>query len=172
MKRVSLLSLITLLTLTLHAQNKNVKPVENSSTEMPYKMDLTNLSFGNMAYAQKVLMAWKDYDNNTLQNSADLFADDVVGTLPDGTVIKGKDNMLKGAQEHRGMFTSVTSHVNACATMKSSDSPDAEYVTIWGLETDTDKNGMVTKTHYNEIWVFNKEGKVVEFHQMAAKENE
>jgi hypothetical protein len=48
--------------------------------------------------------------------------------------------------------------------------PDREVVTIWGTETDTKKDGTVSKVHLNEVWFFNKEGKVVEFHQMAAKE--
>jgi len=34
----------------------------------------------------------------------------------------------------------------------------------------TDKDGKVSKVHLNEVWFFNKEGKVIEFHQMAAKE--
>ena len=50
------------------------------------------------------------------------------------------------------------------------DMPGRNVVSIWGAETDTNKDGTVSKVHLNEVWFFNKDGKVVEFHQMAAKE--
>ena len=123
-----------------------------------------------MAYAQKVLLAWKDFDNNNLDNSASLFTNDILATFPDGTVVKGKENFLKSAKEYRNSFASVSSTVDAITTLKTPDHPDMQAVTIWGVETDTAKDGKVTKTHLNEIWFFNKEGKVYEFHQMAAKD--
>lgn len=138
--------------------------------DQPYKASTTNISLGNQAYAQKILWAWKYYDDNTLNKAADLFADDALATLPDGTVIKGKDNIMKGLSDYRNSFASAVSTVDACVTLKSPDMPDNEVVTIWGVETDTNKDGTISKVHLNEVWFFNKEGKVTEFHQMAARE--
>jgi len=146
-----------------YAQQKDVK-------NQPYKVRSTNITLGNQAYAEKVLWAWKFYDDNNLDKAADLFADDAFATLPDGSVFRGKENLMKALKDYRNSFASAVSAVDACVTLKSPDQPDREVVTIWGLETDTNKDGTVSKVHLNEVWFFNKEGKVVEFHQMAATE--
>ena len=172
MKRSSILATTILLasfSFNLYAQ-KGATPVK--STDQPYKVQATKLTMGNPAYSQKVLWAWKYYDNNTLDKAADLFADDIIGTLPDGTMIKGKDNFIKGMQGYRSSFASVVSDVAACVALKTPDDPQREVVSIWGMETDTSKDGTVTKVHLNEVWFFNKQGKVVEFHQMAAKDTD
>jgi ketosteroid isomerase-like protein len=148
---------------------KDTKQAGNAS-DQPYKVGATNVTLGNQAYAEKVLWVWKYYDDNTFDKIGDLFADDVLATLPDGTVIKGKDNLAKGLKEYRNSFASAVSTVDACVTLKSPDVADREVVTIWGTETDTNKDGTLSKVHLNEVWFFNKEGKVVEFHQMSAKE--
>jgi hypothetical protein len=173
MKRLSILaafSLFTCISLNAFSQKKDVKQVSNTSSDEPYKVGATNITLGNQALAQKVLWIWKYYDDNTLDKAADLFADDIVATFADGTIIKGKDNFLKAAKDFRSSLTSVSSTVDACVTLKSADMNGIEVVSIWGEETDTAKEGTVTKTHLNEAWFFNEEGKVVEFHQMAAKD--
>jgi hypothetical protein len=174
MKHLSILAATTLLVsfcLDAVAQNKNVKPVKSTSSDQPYKVEANNITLGNSAYAQKVLWAWKYFDENTLDKAEDLIADDIVATFPDGSTVKGKENFIKGAKDYRNSLGSVSSKVVACVTLKSPDNPEHEVVSIWGEETDTHKDGTVTKTHLNEVWFFNKQGKVVEFHQMAAKDN-
>jgi hypothetical protein len=161
---------ISAFSLCANAQNSQAEQVKNNNMDQPYKMDANNITIGDMAYAQKVLRAWKDFDNNTLDNSADLFADDVVATFPDGSMVKGKENLMKSAKEYRNSFSAVSSQVNACTTLKTPDDPEHEVVTIWGVETDTKKDGTTIKTHLNEVWFFNKAGKVTELHQMAAKD--
>ena len=155
--------LFALFSITMYAQSK-------ASSDQPYKVHATNITLGDQAFSQKVLWAWKYYDNNTLDKAADMFADDIVATLPDGTLIKGKDNFMKGLADYRNSFASVVSEVSACTTLKTPDDPEREVVSIWGMETDTSKDGTVTKVHLNEVWFFNKQGKVVEFHQLAAKD--
>jgi ketosteroid isomerase-like protein len=170
MRHVTILAVFALsfISFSALAQKKDVKQVSNTSE--PYKVESSNISVGNPAYAQKVLWAWKYYDENTTDKMADVFADDVVATFPDGSMIKGKDNILKAVKDLRGSFASATSQVAACVALKSPDHPESEAVSIWGMETDTAKDGTVTKTHLNEIWFFNKEGKVFELHQLAAKD--
>jgi hypothetical protein len=172
MKQLTILTAFIMLasfSFNIYAQ-KEGKQETNNPSDQPYKVGATKITLGDQAYAQKVLWVWKYYDDNTLDKAADLFADDVLATLPDGTVIKGKDNFLKGLKDYRNSFASAASTVDACVTLKSPDMPDRDVVTIWGVETDTNKDGSVSKVHLNEVWFFNKEGKVVEFHQLAAKE--
>ena len=150
-------------------QNANVMQAKNTGTDR--KGPTTNISIGNPVYAQKVMQAWKDYDNNTMDNMDDLIADDVVATFPDGSMVKGRDNFVKMIRDYRNGFASVSSKIVACTTLKTPDDPEHEVVTIWGEETDTAADGTVTKTHLNEVWFFNKQGKLTEFHQMAAKDS-
>jgi len=170
MKRLPILAAAILFSLFAFAQNKNVKEVKNEMSNQPYKVGATNVSIGNSAYAQKILWVWKYYDDNTLDKAADLLADDVIASFPDGSMIKGKDNFMKGIKDARNNVASSVSTVDACVALKSPDMKDIQVVTIWGMETDTNKDGTVSKVHLNEVWFFNKDGKVVEFHQMAAKE--
>ncbi|MGN6401028.1 MAG: nuclear transport factor 2 family protein [Flavisolibacter sp.] len=150
-------------------QNTNAMQAKNTATDR--KGPTTNISIGNPVYAQKVMQAWKDYDNNTMDNMDDLIADDVVATFPDGSMVKGRDNFVKMIRDYRNGFASVSSKIMACTTLKTPDDPEHEVVTIWGEETDTAADGTVTKTHLNEVWFFNKQGKLTEFHQMAAKDS-
>ena len=167
MKRLTILTIfIMFASFSFHVYAQNTA----NTSDQPYKVGSTSITLGNPAYSQKVLWAWKYYDDNTLDKAADLVADDVFATLPDGTVMKGKDNLMKGLKDYRNSFASAVSTVDACVTLKSPDVKDREVVTIWGTETDTNKDGTVSKVHLNEVWFFNKEGKLVEFHQMAAKE--
>jgi hypothetical protein len=172
MKKASFLAAIVfsfVLPFCAFAQNTNAKQVKNTGEEQLYKIESKNLSIGNMAYTQKVLRAWKDFDNNTLDNSANMFADTVLATFPDGSVIQGKENFMKSAKEYRNSLASMSSTVNAVTTLKSPDDPQHEAVSIWGIETVTMKDGTTKNTHLNEVWFFNKEGKVARLHQMAAK---
>jgi ketosteroid isomerase-like protein len=173
MKRFYFLSLIAIFSafaLCANAQNPGAKQAKANSPDQPYKVEATNISIGNMAYAQKVLRAWKDYDNNTMDNLGTMFTEDVLATFPDGTVIKGRDNFIKAVKDMRNGFDAASSIVHACTTLKSPDQPDREVVSIWGKETDTNKDGTVTATQLNEVWFFNKQGQVTEFHQLAAKD--
>lgn len=171
MKSLTILAtaLCSLLTFTAIAQNDNAKQVKNENSE-PYKVQATNVAIGDNALAQKILWLWKYYDDNMLDKAADLLADDIVATLANGTTIKGKDNFMKGIKDYRNSLASVASEVDACVALKTPDDPEHQVVSIWGTETDTNKDGIVSKVHLNEVWFFNKDGKVVEFHQMSAKD--
>lgn len=173
MKHLTILAafaLFTCISFNAFSQKKDAKQVSNTSSDQPYKVGATNVSIGNNALAQKVLWAWKYYDDNTLDKIADLFADDALATFPDGTLVKGKDNLMKAIKDYRNSFASAVSEIDACVALKTPDDPEHEVVSIWGTETDTAKDGTVTKVHLNEVWFFNKQGKVVRVHQMAAKE--
>jgi hypothetical protein len=174
MKRSTILATtiaLACLSLNTNAQNKNVKQASNTNSNQPYKVEAANVTIGNNAYADKVLWLWKYFDDNTLEKAEDMIADDVIATFPDGTVVKGKEDFMKSAKAYRSSLASCSSTVSACVPLKSPDDPDRQVVSIWGASTETTKDGKVTKTHLNEVWFFNKQGKVVEFHQMAAKDS-
>jgi len=120
--------------------------------------------------AQSVLAAWKDYDNNTLQNSAGIFADSVMMFHADGTVFSGKkDSAIAITAKFRSSITSATSSVAAVVVLKTKGKDDT-WVCIWGKEVDVMKDGKKDSTLLNENWMFNKDGKVAVIRQLAAKE--
>jgi len=100
----------------------------------------------------------------------DMMAYDVVATFPDGSMVKGKENFAKLIRDARSNFSSMSGTVMACTTLKSPDDSDHEVVSTWGEENDTNKDGTTVNAHLNEVWFFNKQGKLVMFHQMAAKD--
>lgn len=161
-----LASTFLLLSLCLNAQ----PATQAKSANQPYKLQYNNLKFGTPAYAQKVLQAWKQYDNNEMDVATSFLADDAVGYFPDGTVVKGAENLNKLFADVRNSFASVNEEVYACTTLKSPDDPEHEFVVIWGKETDTKKDGTTQKTRIHEVWRFNKEGKADECTQYVIPE--
>lgn len=168
MKRLSVLFAIASLLSFTFVHSQEATAVKSSMT-MPYKIDFSNLSVGNEMYSMKILNAWKAFDDNKLAQMADLFADNVKAYFPDGSVIKGKDEFMKMMLQYRNSLAAVSSSVDACTTLKSPDHPGMQVTVIWGEERDTQKDGSKVKTELHEAWFFNKQGKVVEFHQYTAK---
>lgn len=172
MKRILMPAVMafTLFAVNANAQITQAKPASNKSSAAPYDVANKNITMGNQAYAQKVLWAWRYFQDNTIDKMKDLFADDVVAGFPNGSTIKGRDNIIAAMQKYRDGLASVQSEVDACITLNSDAHPEDQVVSIWGTDVATDKEGKTEKTHFNEIWFFNKEGKVFQVYQMAAKD--
>lgn len=109
--------------------------------------------------AESLLAIWKSFDNGDLSVAKDLFADTVVAYWGDGSMMRAsRDSTLASAQAYRNSFKAVVSQVSAIMAVKSTDKNE-HWVTIWGTETDTHKNGKVDSTHLQETWKFNQDGK-------------
>ncbi|WP_121353909.1 nuclear transport factor 2 family protein [Flavisolibacter nicotianae] len=140
-----------------------------STAAAPYKAAMSaDWVPGNAQYTQMVLMAWKGYDANQWDGADAMFADDVTASMPDGTVIKGRDNFLAALKAYRGTFTAVSSSLEAVTSLKSADQK-YDVVCIWGTEADTRTDNTTQKVDLHEVWMFNKEGKVVFFKQYTAQ---
>lgn len=174
MRRLTVLAAILAVcfAVTVNAQEKNARPFKEPASDLPYKVTVSNIILGNQAYAQKVLWIYKYYEDNTLDKIAELLADDVVASFSDGTIVRGKVNLIKAYKEARNSFTSSKITVDACLTLKSPDVPDREAVSIWGSEMATTKDGSVIKMYGNEVYYFNNDGKVIEVRSMTAKVNQ
>ena len=166
-------ALLAGLSVTTHAQKgKSKGAMQTSMPEsggLPYTaMYSSKFQMGNAKYSQMVLNAWKAYDDNQLDNMADMISDTVTAIMPDGSVMKGKDNLLNGIKAYRGGFTAAKSSVDAWVPIKSTDKGD-DLVCIWGNETDTKSDGTIQKVDLHEVWAFNKDGKLIYFRQFAAQ---
>jgi hypothetical protein len=141
----------------------------NDAIVYPYTAAYSSqFEMGKPEYAKIVLDAWKDFDDNSWDHVTSALADSVVFILADGTVIKGKESAMAAIQEYRGSLSSVVSTVQAWITTRSIDK-DEYWVSIWGDEVDTKNDGTNQTTHLNEIWRFNKDGKVDLVRQYAGQ---
>lgn len=140
-----------------------------NDADFPYQATYSSkFEMGNPAHAKKVLEIWKDFDNNTIQNHADYFADTVMIILSDGHVVRGKDSLIAGITQYRSSLGKAVSTVDAWLATRSIDRNE-DWVSIWGTETDTATDGTVSVSRLNEIWQLNKDGKVAFIAQYVGK---
>lgn len=154
---------------TVQAQTDKREMQKATTQSSPYTPTYSSkFQIGDPKYAQIILKLWKDWDDNALDRSANIFADTVTTYHPDGTVVKGKEQNLAEAKKYRGQFTTVKSTIHAVVSLKSTDHNE-NWVAIWGTEQDTAKDGTITSTELHEAWKFNKDGKIDVMRQFQAK---
>lgn len=157
---------------TVQAQTDKAKAkekVQKADQSMPYTATYSSkFQIGDPKYSQIIMKLWKDWDDNALDQSVNMFADTMVMYHPDGTVLKGKEQNQAEAKKYRGQFTNVKSTIHAVVSLKSTDRNE-NWVAIWGTEEDTAKDGKVTSTELHEVWRFNKDGKIDLMRQFQAK---
>jgi hypothetical protein len=135
---------------------------------LPYTAGYSSqFAIGNPEHSRMVLNIWKDYDNNTLDQSAAMFADTVRFEIADGQIVRGRDSVINVMKQVRGRYTSVNSTIDAYLPVRSTDRNE-DWVLIWGRENNTGANGTTTNI-IHEIWRINRDGKIDYVSQYAAK---
>jgi hypothetical protein len=135
----------------------------------PYKATYSSqFAPGAPAHAKTILDMWKAWDDNAFDRVMAHVADTVLQELPDGTVIKGKENFFNAGKQYRDRFATAKSTVEAWMPVKSLDRNE-DFVLVWGSEEDTDKDGKVTTTRFHEVWGLNKDGKIIFMRQYASQ---
>ncbi|MBS1524694.1 MAG: hypothetical protein JST19_03530 [Bacteroidetes bacterium] len=125
----------------------------------PYTANYSSkFTIADESYANKVLTLWKDYEDNVLDRHIDWFADTVSMTLATGQTVKGKAENLAGVKAYRGSLKDMKISMDAWVSLKS-DRGD-NLVCVWGTEDFTDPSGKHVVNHLQEVWGFNKDGKV------------
>ena len=141
----------------------------NASVSYPYNITYSSkFEMADPKYGQTILQLWKDWDNGTLANSKENFADSVEMHFADGSMMHSvRDSVIATGQQYRDQFTSAVSEVNAVTALRSTDK-DENWALVWGKEVDTDKKGKVDSFYLQETWRFNKAGKVDLLYQFRA----
>jgi len=156
------------------AKVESMKSPSDSASQQnviyPYEIGYSSkFEIGDSKNALAIANLWKDWDNGTLSNSRNSFADTVEMHFWDGTEMKGpKDTVIAAGQKSRDNFSAVVSRVDAITALRSTDK-NANWVCIWGMEKDTDKKGKVDSFYLQETWRFNKDGKADLVYQFSAK---
>src|SRR6266540_5083993 len=98
----------------------------------PYTAQYSSkFAIGDPNHSLTVLKLYKDWDNNTLDNSKNLFADFDTLHFADGSMMAGsRDSVLAAAKQFRNTMSSVTSVVQAWIPLKSTDRNE-NWVTVW-----------------------------------------
>jgi len=135
----------------------------------PYTANYSSkFEIGDPNNALTVLELYKDWDNNTFDNSKNRFADSVLLAFSDGSVLFGnRDSVFNAAKQFRNTMGTVKSVPVAWTALKSTDKGD-NWVLVWFTEHRTAANGKMDSTYYQETWRLNKDGKVDRFYQYAA----
>ena len=118
------------------------------------KFELADPEKGKM-----ILDLWKDFDNNTFDNSKDKFADTVFMQFPGMEIYASRDSMISSTKAYRNSYKAVKSKVDAVISTRSTDKNE-NWVLVWGSEVHTDKKNVTDSVYLHEICKLNKDGKV------------
>lgn len=133
---------------------------KNGAVSYPYPINYSSqFEIGDPEKSKIILDLWKDFDNNTLDNSSDKFADTVTIITPGMELHGSRDSILSSAKAYRNLYSSVSSTVDAVISVRSIDKKE-DWVLVWGTEVHTTKKNTTDSVHLQETWLFNKDGKV------------
>ena len=141
---------------------------KQESLSYPYTADYSSdFEIGDAKNAQTLLALYKDWDNNTLDNSKSYFADVDTMIFANGSMFAGsRDSMIVMAKKSRGQFTTVVDSIHAWIPLRSKDKKE-DWVVIWTREISTNSKGIKAVNELQETWRFDKNGKINLVYQYA-----
>lgn len=134
---------------------------KQESLTYPYTPDYSSdFEIGDAKNAQTLLALYKNWENNTLDNSKSSFAEIDTMYFADGSMFAGsRDSLFASANKMRGRMVSVVDSVHAWVPLRSKDKKD-DWVLVWTREISTDSKGKKTVKELHEVWRFDKDGKI------------
>jgi hypothetical protein len=132
----------------------------NSDIALPYTATYSSkFEMGDPNHTKTILDLYKDWDNNTLDNSKSKFADSITLYFSDGSMMQGSfDSVNAQAKQFRNTLGTVTTNVHAVVPVKSTDKNE-NWVLAWFTEYHTDAKGKKDSTELQETWRLNKDGR-------------
>ena len=158
-------------TTTPSADTSSVTKMDAANKEVsyPYAINYSSkFEFADPEKSKMILDLWKDFDNNTFDNSKDKFADTVLMLFPDMELYASRDSMIASTKAYRGLFKSVQSKIDAVMSVRSTDKNE-DWVLVWGTEVHTNKKNVTDSVYLHEAWRLNKDGKVDYMEQFSRK---
>src|SRR4051794_17379016 len=103
----------------VHAATENKNETNGQAHGLPYPVSYSShFEIGKINHAKILLDLWKDFDNNTLEEGAHVFADHVRMDVCDGTFVEGsRAEFIAAMKSQRQTFTSFTSTINAIVSL-------------------------------------------------------
>lgn len=182
MRKICLFTTIAFLTACTSSADKSTSETAQAADSMdqkqpaltyPYTADYSSdFEMGDPKNAQTLLALYKDWDNNTLNNSKSAFADYDTMYSADGNMFAGpRDSFFIMANKVRGQMGTVVDSVHAWVPLRTKDKNE-QWVAIWTREISTNPKGVKKSKELHEVWRFNKDGKidlVYQYEQMPPK---
>lgn len=170
MRKIYLFAAIAFLVACTSSSDKSktegVKASDSVSTKeesltYPFTPDYSSdFEIGDAKNAQTLLELYRNWDNNTLDNSKSSFAEIDTMYFSDGTMFAGsRDSLFAIANKMRGQMGSVVDSIHAWVPLRSKDKNE-DWVLIWTREISTDAKGKKTAKEIHEAWRFDKNGKI------------
>jgi len=134
--------------------------VSADNISLPYTATYSSkFEMGDAKNVKTILDLYKDWDNNTLDNSKDKFADTLTLYFSDGTKMYGSfDSVTASAKRFRNTLGTVSTNVHAVFPVKSTDKNE-NWVAAWFTEYRTNAKGNKDSVELQETWRMNKDGK-------------
>lgn len=182
MRKIFLFTTIAFLTACTSSADKSTTeaPKTSDSTSekqtnltYPYTADYSSdFEIGDAKNVQTLLELYKNWDNNTLDNSKNAFAEMDTMYFSDGTMFAGsRDSLFILANKIRGQMGSLVDSVHAWVPLKSRDKNE-HWVALWAKETSTNAKGVKKSRELHEVWRFDNNGKMnlmYQYEQQAPK---
>ncbi|HVI45872.1 MAG TPA: hypothetical protein VM802_13440 [Chitinophaga sp.] len=170
MKKIPIFVVVAFLVACTSGTNKPtteaVKTSESGSAKQesltyPYTADYSSdFEIGDAKNVQTLLELYKNWDNNTLDNSKSSFAETDTMFFSDGNMFAGsRDSLFVVAKMMRGQMGNVVDSIHAFIPLRSKDRKE-DWVVIWAREISTDAKGNRTGKELQETWRFDKNGKI------------
>lgn len=164
-KTLFVLSVVTFTACNSGTETKvdSMSAKDSSSTanvDLPYTATYSSkFEMGDANNTKTILELFKDWDNNTLDNSKSKFADTIELNLSDGSKMVGAfDSINAETKKFRNSLGTVTTKVHAVLPVKSTDKNE-NWVLAWFTEYRTDAKGKKDSVELQETWRLNKEGR-------------
>jgi hypothetical protein len=140
------------------------------NVSLPYTASYSSkFEMGEANNTKTILDLYKDWDNNTLDNSRSKFADTVALYFSDGTMMHGSfDSINAQTKPFRNTLGTVTTNVHAVLPIKSTDKNE-NWVVAWFTEYRTDAKGKKDSVEMQETWRLNKDGRADLLYQYEQK---
>ena len=153
------------------ADSSSVSKMDAGKQDVSYPYAIgysSKFELGDPQNGKMVLDLWKDFDNNTLDNSKNNFADTVTMVSPDMELHASRDSIISSGKAFRNAYKSYQGKVDAILSVRSTDKNE-NWVLVWGSEVYTDKKNVTDSIYVQEAWRVNKNGKVDYMEQFTRK---
>lgn len=140
------------------AKKEEAKTTEAAPT-MPYTADYSSqFSMGDQKNAEKMLILFKQWDDNKLADGKSMFADSVQ-FIADSWMFNGtNDSFQVISQRQRDQYKEVRTMIHAWMPVRSTDKNE-DWVLVWSRVYNTYKDGKTDSADYQDTWRLNKDGK-------------
>ncbi len=136
---------------------------------LPYTAQYSSqFSIGDPKITEKILILFKQWDDNKLADGKSLFADTVHFYANNWEFHGTRDSFFTVSQKQRDTYKEIKTVVHAWIPMHSIDKNE-DWALIWSTAYLTSNNGKLDSTNFQDTWRINKNGQFDMMYDYEAK---